>query len=1452
MSSISEFLKDKTVFITGATGFLGQPLVEKMLWSSPGVRRIYVLIRPKRQSGGKIVAAAERLQRELFESSAFDRIRSFYQDRADDFLSEKLAAVAGDISEENLGLDPFQLAQLRREVDIVINSAAVVSFDAPLNEALELNVLGAERVAKFTAACERAILIHVSTAYVCGAATGDVMETLYHVAGPGEPDFPPRKIKNPQLEIHKIREISESVISDANSIERKRDFKRALVKRLRRRRNRMRGKRRALLESITGKWVAAKLSKEGMRWARRRGWNDTYTYTKAIGERVVIDSRGSAPTAIIRPSVIESSLSEPSPGWLDGLRMADPLIVAIGKGRLRSLPLDPKVNLDLVPVDMVVNALLAAIPETATSRKIKVYQVATGAVNPINLGTLHELIVEYFQKNPMLNKEGEPIRIRRLRFPNPAAFRLQHRLRAVPLGTAERTLERWALFDATQKVRRRIAATRVAYEKLYYYGEIYEPYLNLNCRFQVDETLRLSAKLSEQEKREFNFDVSRLNWRHYIQNVHIPGVKKYILKLEGTGTLEVAEEEAMRREAFTIHELLDRAAARFPERTALQVKRGKEWARFTYAEVRSQARDVGKKLLSVGLKKGDRVVLFSENQPEWGICYLGAASAGIVVVPLDAQSWHREVWSVADWTQAKALLVSENCLDKFPEAGLLENEALEAPRLVLNVNRLCNPFDRPDLPRSTRPAGDHHATEGDWPSVEPDDVASIIFTTGTAADPRGAVHTHRNFLNNLYGVNHYLAVTPDDQFLSVLPLYHALEFSCGFLMVIYGGATVSYAHSLKPKNLLETMRETGTTCMLGVPTLYALIRDDLERRILKSSKSTFKSNWAETSKNFSRSVEKRFGKNIGRRVFARIHEEFGGRIRVFVSGGSALGEELYRDFLAFGVPIYEGYGLTETAPVLTVNPLHRSREGSAGKPIPGVELRLYHPDHNGIGEIIVRTPSLMKEYFRNEAATSQVMKDGWFHTGDLGWVDADGYVYISGRIKDVIVTGAGKNVYPTDLEAIYRTLPGVRDICVLGIKSGLTEDVHAVIVPQADALEEATDDGVKKVVQKQIQTLARELPSYHRLQAIHMWSDPLPRDACGKLQRSQIRAELARQINGRDGRPETGGSLPRRVREASQEDAIYEELSRLSGEPIEEINEESNLYSDLGLDSLMAMELLLFLEHRLQTAVDDSRIGCIQSVGDLLQELRRTGASASNEQQQPDAPRSTLPLISRPLSDRLLLGASFLFLSLVYRFYFGFQVRNGAALEKSPKGFIVAANHSSHADTGAMIAAFCRALGFRAARMLHVAGARDYFFNTSLKSRIFSNCLNVVPLEREEVSLAGLRTVKRILEQGEPVLIFPEGTRSRTGSLQKFKPGIGLLALEFNVPILPACIRGTFQALPPGARFPRPRRISVEFGEWVSPERYAGSEQTGNRDGAYRRIARDVRESVQKMLERGQ
>ncbi len=1445
MGRICDYLSGKTIFLTGATGFLGQPLVEKILWAAPEIRRIYVLIRPKNLSPRHTQTAQQRIQKELFQSSAFDRLFSRHGEGIEEFLSDKLIAVSGDISQDQLGLDEENQSLLRREVDIVINSAAVVSFDAPLDEALELNVFGARRLAQFANSCPRAILLHVSTAYVCGTTDQPTPETLYHAATDDTADFPDRAFRDTRAEIEEIQSRIRKVVEASQSEEIDRQLKKTILDRSRKGRRPRRSRRQDIIDKLRRQWRREKLTEEGMHWARERGWNDTYTYTKALGERLVVAEREGRPTAIVRPSVIESSLSEPSPGWLDGLRMADPLIAAIGKGRLRSLPLNPDVVLDLVPVDMVVNATLATIPEVATKGGLRIYQVATGTRNPILLGTLYDLIYEYFVRNPMLDRAGKPIRIKRLKYRTPAQFRLQHKLRKVPLESAERTLDRLTVSNKAQKIRRRISATRVANDKLYYYGEIYEPYLNLNCRFQVDRTLKLLESLDEQEQQLFNFDLSRLNWRHYIQNVHIPGVKKYILKVEGAGTLEVMNRsEGERLETQTIPHLLERAALRVPEKMAFQIKREGVWEHLTYGELLQKVREVGRRFQAYGFKKGDRVVLYSENQPEWGIAYLGACQAGLVIVPIDSQTWNEEAWSVARFTQARAFLLSNACAKRLLRSGGEENETAESPTVLLNVNDACRPFRMDNLPAST--TVEEKLPSDDKVVIEPDDPVSIIFTTSTAVDPRGAVHTHRNFITNLLGVHHYLPIFESDQLLNVLPLYHALAFTCGFLMPIYGGAGVSFSHSLKPRVLLETMRETGTTCLLGVPTLFQLIRDDVDRRVLKTSKSKVKSNLVATSKQFSRSVERRFGANIGRALFSRIHQEFGGRIRVVVSGGSALSEEIYDDYLAIGIPIYEGYGLTETAPVLTVSPLNRSRAGSAGKALPGIEIRLSNTDGEGIGEIIARTPSLMRGYYNNESATEKVIQGDWFYTGDLGWVDADGYVYITGRTKDVIVTGAGKNVYPIDLEATYQKLPEVKEICVLGIKSGLTEEVHSLIVPDTAIVQAPDEASIKKAVQKSVHQLARQLPSYNRLQAIHISKEPLPRDQTGVLDRALIREKILNLVAGRVDRTapsaKRGKGTPDRV-------LIVDELSRMTGVAVDEIEDDSDLYSDLGMDSLMAIEFLLFLDQRFNAGIPDTEASQIHTVGQILSQIEKRRTVA--EDQPPRAPKSQIssanPFTDRSPLDRFLMGVTISSLKTFYDRYLDLELHN---LDVIPHGqpYILAANHSSHLDFGAILSALKSVNGSSEAKRLHTLGARDYFFDTQVKSWFWSSFLNVVPIEREETSLAGLRMVRRILLSGEPILIFPEGTRSRTGELQSFKPGLGLIAIEMNVPVIPVYIEGTYDSMPPGKALPRRRPVRVHFGDPILAEFYHGQTKTRPKDEVYRQLVSDVQDAVVKLI----
>ena len=448
------------------------------------------------------------------------------------------------------------------------------------------------------------------------------------------------------------------------------------------------------------------------------------------------------PLAIVRPAIIESSLSEPSPGWLDGLRMADPLIAAIGKGRLRSLPLDPDVVLDLVPADMVVNTILAAIPKLAEDGRgsLQVYQVATGSRNPITMGRLHELIVGTSRPTPMLDKQGEPIRVKPLTFPSPEAFRRRYKLKALPLSAAESTLERMAdwglLVDRAQKQRRKLAATRAALDKLFYYGELYEPYLNLDCRFEVDNTMRLFEWLTPDERRRFNFDVCAST-----------GVTTSTSTSRASRSTSSRWSAPGRWRSKRMSPPSVRPSARSTTccGTARSDIRNTWRSRYSAMAAGSATRSPtcatrrcgGRSLPSPGVREGDRVVLWSENQPEWGMAYMRAAAIGLVVVPLDSRTWHREVWSVADFTGARAILASRGCFARLTEEELARNELAERPVALLEVDSECDPFARAEYPRSTDPA--HVAAVADgFDPPGPDDLASIIFTTGTAVDPKGA------------------------------------------------------------------------------------------------------------------------------------------------------------------------------------------------------------------------------------------------------------------------------------------------------------------------------------------------------------------------------------------------------------------------------------------------------------------------------------------------------------------------------------------------------------------------------------------------------------------------------------------------------------------------------------------------------------------------------------------
>lgn len=1435
MNTISEFFRNKTILITGATGFLGKPVVAKILTNLPDIERIYLLVRSRTEPNGKVSSAADRLEDEFFTSSVFANLRQIHGARFDSWIRERVHAVDGDLTYERLGMSDARYEELQDEVQIFINSGGLVKFDPPMDLSLHSNVLGAKHAVEFVQGCNDAVLLHVSTAYVCGTTPGRISEELhppYEVYAQKIAKGTGEKIPSSlEEEIEDVQQTSEKIRAEADESPQSDQFRREALEQVGAEREGGDDYRRQY-DTIRKKWIEQRLVDEGLERAQSRGWNDTYTYMKALGEQMVAKTRGDLPVAIIRPSIIESSIEDPQPGWLDGLRMADPLIVGFGKGRLPDFPADPDIILDIIPVDFVVNTILIVAKQIYQRRGIEVYHVATGSQNPLYFRNIVDASHDHFVKYPMRDS-GKPIPPPVWKYPGLEEFQRKLSRKLGALRAASRLLDLIPLRWSRQR-NRRIAVIQNALEGLQYYIRIYGPYTRLNFEFETSKIGQLSPSLTASDQRRFNLNISKFDWQHYLQNIHIPGIKQFILKLDADPSVKILKEiersNAIRHDALpnkkdsiqncqTILDLVVLQAEAYSDKTALQIERGGEWVRYSYRQLYDLSRQIAFTLWKHGYRKGDKMILISENQPEWGITYLAAIQIGAVVVPIDPQTARVEVIALADFTEAKAVLASDTLFEQLCSISD-ESEKLD----VLNLNQFCASSNAGEA------ASPNDEIPDDFPNtdIQPEATASIIFTMGTTVDPRGAMLSHKGFLANLHAVAQVLPPAETDRVLAILPLYHALGFSCSFLMAIYGGVTVTYVNTFKPTAILESMRETETTAIIGVPRLYKLLYDAIEKYVLKAPINTDEA--------------------VDSAVIGQVKEALGGHIRVFVSGGAALPRQVYDGFKRFGFTILEGYGMTETAPVLSVNPAGKSKAGSVGLPVNDVEFQIVDPDANGIGEIVTKSPSTMAGYYRNSEATRQVLQDGLLYTGDLGYIDEDGYLFLTGRKKDVIIGSTGKNIYPVELEELYRHSPDISEICVVGINppDSFGEEVHTVIVPNCP--EDDTRERVQESIQKHLQTCASSLPTHQYLQKVHFWEADLPKTPDGEIDRPRVKTLLFKQIGADAAQPvvsaeetpadETVGAWEPGSREAE----IVGELARLSRVPPNLIRADSALDTDLGLDSMTRVELLLLLEFKLSKQVPDEIAARVRTVGDVIDV-----ANALDSQTAPDASDTSLDssvnaeygeLDSRPSHLVKLIRFG---IRTIFRRRFSLRCDG---LEHIPIGaaYIIASNHSSHLDTPAIITA----LGVES-RKLRPLSARDYFYNSRLKAWFVSRCLNTLPFDRTDNSLQSLRVAQEALLRNENLLIYPEGTRSLNGELQPFKPGLGLLAYEAGVPVVPAHVSGTYEALPKGRSLPRKSKVRVVFGEPVAPGFSEDSTVKTSKREIYGKIADEVRSRIEQL-----
>ncbi|MCY4403786.1 MAG: AMP-binding protein [Candidatus Poribacteria bacterium] len=1414
--SITDFFHGKVLLITGGTAFLGQPMVAKILTSLPDVKKIYLLIRSRVESNGKVTSAQERFEKELLTSDVFDALRHIHGEQFEAWVKEKIAPVEGELTDERLGFNDDDYQRLQNEVDVFINIAGLVQFDPPFDASLKGNALAAKHVVTFAKGCSNAIFLHVSTAYVCGDNPGTVPEELH----PPFEQYAQQHNENSETkipatlseEIDYLLTLNQSIRDEAETPEQNTHFQEIAQQQLKADKRIKRKNIDTLVDEVKTDWLEERLVEAGLEHARARGWNDTYTYMKFLAEQVIMELRGDLPTAIVRPSIIESSFAEPHPGWLGKYRMSEPLIVGFAKGRLPDFPADPDIILDIIPVDFVVNAMLAAAEGIAKRGGIEVYHVATGTHNPLYFRGIVEATYGYFVENPMM-ENGKPIAVPVWTYPSLEEFKkkLDGKMRLLDTVIKALTL---LPFKSAKRKRRRLFIKQSSIKAALHYIQIYAPYTRTNFEFETNKLQKLYKALSPEEQQSFNFDVSQITWKQYFQEIHIPGIKRHVLKLEDDTSNTSKQQKTPSQDEVdelpapapnpidniaprTIVDLIEIQAKRIPDKIALQMVNDDEWERYTYAETYTHSRRIAYQLWNSGLRKDDRVVLVSENQPEWCIAYLAASQIGCAIVPLDAQTPIREILAITEFTTAKAILASDTVLANS-SAQLTEQNLF-----VQNINQFNDIVNSDeDIPT-------------DFPNVEvtPDTVASIIFTMGTTVDAKGAMLTHGGFISNVKAVAKALPPTDEERILSALPLYHALSFSCSLLMTLYSGTTATYVNAFRPTTLLKTMREDKTTAFISVPRLYQMLQSTIERQASRED-------------------------TPGETLAEKAQAVMGGHIRVLVSGGAALTDAIYDGFQKLGLTIYQGYGMTETAPVLSVNPYLNSKRGSVGPAVEGVEFKIVNTDNDGIGEIIAKGPSNMKAYYQNQSATENAIRDGWLYTGDLGYIDDDGYLYITGHCKDIIVPTSGKNIYPVELEALYQNISIIAEMCVVGIPydDGSDIGVHTVIVPVDNK------ESTKADIYNHLQQTAKQLPSYQQFHKSHLFQDALPKTENGTIDRERVKELLEQHLAIEQAAVSEESNQVQDRHSDNIPEEILSPLAKLARMPANKIRSESRLDTDLGLDSLTRLDLLMLLEARLGQTIPEAMVANLQTVNDVV-ELTQT-FDKTDATQISDTPAKPVKLTQKPHWYARAFRAG---IRRIYQSRFSFEC---FGLENIPQGkpYIITPNHTSHLDTLTVITA----LG-QNSHQLWTLAARDYWFGNRLQGWFAHNCLNALPIERDgnfSQFLQDLRMANEVMEQNNGLLIFPEGTRSLDGNLQPFKQGIlSLLIYGQQVPIIPAFIKGTFQVLPKGQNLPKKHPIQIVFGEPLLFESSQNPEDITENTEVYQKFLTELENRVAKLGE---
>jgi long-chain acyl-CoA synthetase len=906
----------------------------------------------------------------------------------------------------------------------------------------------------------------------------------------------------------------------------------------------------------------------------------------------------------------------------------------------------------------------------------------------------------------------------------------------------------------------------------------------------------------------------------------------------------------------TFYDRFVECSERWPDNVALELQRHDHIESCTYAELRRMAESVARWITENGFSRGSRLAILADNHPRWVAAYLGIIASGCAAVPLDTALHDDQVTKLLKDSGASAVF----CDAKHVPVARPAATELKLGLILMDPDRMTG-HSINDQWRGNLPAifdagpGKFRAA----PAVD-DDLASLLYTSGTTADPKGVMLTHANFLGEVEAVFNWIDLGPSDALLGVLPLFHVLAQMANLLLPLVKGSRVVYLETLNTTELLRALSERNITAFAVVPQFFYLIHERLFQEIAKRG--------AFTKKLFAGMIVlnrtlRKLRINAGPVLFKKVHQTLGPKMRYLATGGSRFDPAIARDFHDLGIDVLQAYGLTETTAAVFVNSPNDNVIGSVGKAMKGVEGKIIDPQPQeegpAVGEVAVRGAVVMKGYWNRPDATAAVMRDGWFLTGDLGYFDSQGHLFLTGRKKEVIVLSNGKNVYPEEIEAHYLKSPIIKEIAVMGLegKPGEGGDrLHAVIVPNFDVLRQRKIVNAKEAIRFDVEGLAPSIASTKRIGSYEIWQEDLPRTTTRKIKRFEVEKRVrANQAKKLADDSELPSEKPLTADEAAWLDQldvqralkIVRESAR-SAPP--NLRPTLSLDLDLGLDSMQRVELLSHLEEELGGNVEESQLTEIYTVRDLVDAVLQSAVSGSGTPgsraavagwksilaEDPDDP--DVVRLARPhrISDTFWYLTS-RFIQMIARDRFHLKV---SGLEKLPQTgpCIISSNHQSYLDPLILGSVLPPELF----RRTFAVGTSDIFGKGFMRK--LARSIKVVVLDPDANLVPAMRAGAFGLRHGLALILYPEGERSIDGTPRIFKKGAAILSIHLQVPIVPVAIEGFYDAWPRNQAFRGFTPLKMVFGDPISPPPEAEASEA-----AYEKLTADVKARIVEMWE---